>query len=156
MTKTNHMLSGILLAEAAVSILYPGLLTTAGISYAVKSGAAWETVAPVAAGCLLGAIFPDIDLHFPALPHRTLTHWPFPYLVGFLLACCSGHLWLAVFCIGCLVHIFLDSFTMAGVPFVNPFGKRIGFKLFRVGGHFESIITFLMFVGIYGLWAMAK
>jgi len=156
MTKTNHMLSGILLAEAAVSILYPGLLTTAGISYAVKSGAAWETVAPVAAGCLLGAIFPDIDLHFPLLPHRTLTHWPFPYLVGFLLACCSGHLWLAVFCIGCLVHIFLDSFTMAGVPFVNPFGKRIGFKLFRVGGHFESIITLLMFVGIYGLWAMAK
>ena len=155
MTKTNHTLSGILLAEAAVSILYPGLLTTAGVSYAFESGAAWKKVAPVVAGCVVGAIFPDIDLHFSALPHRTLSHWPFPYLVGLPLAWCSEHLWLAVFCIGCLVHIFLDSFSMAGTPFVNPFGKRIGFRIFRVGGHFEGIITVLMFAGIYGVWAMA-
>jgi membrane-bound metal-dependent hydrolase YbcI (DUF457 family) len=153
--KINHTLSGIILAEVAVSILYPGLLTTSGISYVLKSKEALEVVAPVVAGSIAGAIFPDIDLHFPGLSHRTLTHWPFPYLVGLLLACCFGHLWLVVFCIGCLVHIFLDSFSMAGVPFVNPFGKRTGFKVFRGGGYFEGIITVFMFAGIYGVWAMA-
>jgi len=155
MTKANHTLSGILLAEGIIAFISPGLLTIAGLSYALQDKTMCAAVPPIVVGSMVGAVFPDIDLRIPGLEHRTLTHWFMPYVAGILAAYFLGHPWVLFFCIGALVHILLDSLSLMGVPIWTPFGKRKGFKIMRVGNFSEVIAALLMVVGMYGIWMVA-
>ena len=143
-----------MLAEAAIAISCPPVLSVEGISYVLQSKQACHALAPPVIGSFVGALFPDIDLGIPGLEHRTLTHWPVPYLAGVVLAHFVGFSWGLYFCIGCLVHIFLDSFSLMGVPLLTPFGRRGGFRIMRVGGFSESIAAVVMGALMYALWVI--
>lgn len=154
MTKTNHTISGLLLAETMIALTCPDVLSIQGITHVLQNKHICHALAPLAAGCFTGALFPDVDLAIPGLGHRTLTHWPVPYLIGAV----SGHVfhlsWILYFCAGCLLHIFLDSFSIMGVPLRSPFGKRIGFRVMRVGTFSETIAAVLMGAIMYGIWTL--
>ncbi|MEA3428030.1 MAG: hypothetical protein U9Q84_02175, partial [Thermodesulfobacteriota bacterium] len=62
--------------------------------------------------------------------------------------------WMLYFCAGCLVHIFLDSFSLMGVPLQSPFGKRVGFRVMRVGAFSETVVAVLMGAIMYGIWIL--
>ena len=148
MTKINHTLSGILFAEAVVATMYPGVLTAGGISHVLSDGQSLETLAPVVAACVIGPIFPDIDIGIPGLPHRSLTHWFLPYAGLLIFAYLTGRFPLLFFSAGCLLHILLDSFSMMGVPILNPFGKRKGFGMMTVGGSADLVISLLFILAL--------
>ena len=154
MTKTNHTISGFLLAETVIAITCPGILSTYGITYILQNKQACYVFVPIVGGCFTGAIFPDIDLIIPGLGHRTLTHWPVPYFIAAVCSYISNLPWVLYFCAGCLLHIFLDSFSLMGVPLRSPFGKRTGFRIMRVGTFSETIAAVLMIATMYGIWIL--
>jgi membrane-bound metal-dependent hydrolase YbcI (DUF457 family) len=72
------------------------------------------------------------------IPHRTLTHSPYPYiaLVIFGLRLPNvivGHI-IAGIGMAALVHLAVDLLSPSGVPLANPFGTRSSFGPFRSGG----------------------
>ena len=147
--KFNHTLSGILLSAGIVTVKYPAI----GMNLLHPS--VLESAMPLAGGALVGSVFPDIDIRIPGLEHRTITHWPVIYGTGLVLSYFAGYLWLFFFCIGCLVHILLDSLSLMGVPLLNPFGKRRGFKLMVVGGYAEALCSVIILIGIFCVWVVA-
>jgi len=155
MTKTNHTISGFLLAETVIAITCPSVLSTYGIGYVLHNKQICYALAPIIGGCFAGALFPDIDLTIPSLGHRTLTHWPVPYLVAIVCSYIFHLPWVLYFCTGCLLHIFLDSFSLMGVPLRSPFGKRVGFRIMRVGTFSETIAAVLMGIIMYGIWILS-
>jgi len=140
------------LTEGVIAFGYPHLLTWQGFSYIVNDAHAFASIFPVAICPVIGAVFPDIDMRIPGLEHRTITHWPVLYITGLILACLAGYLWLSLFCIGCLLHIFLDSFSLMGVPILTPFRRRKGFRIMRVGSQAELLCSAIMLVGIFCVW----
>lgn len=108
---------------------------------------------------ILGSVLPDIDSENSLLgryvricvPHRTWTHavWGLPFL------CLAGvyyrpMMWCAL---GVFLHLFWDSFSVAGNCWFYPFSKYIDYpggahikkrhwaKLYRVGGLSEKIVV---------------
>lgn len=75
------------------------------------------------------------------VPHRTVSHSPYPYiallLLGLLLPRIDGlpigHIIAGVGLGGC-VHLAIDLLSPSGVPLGNPFGSRTSFGPFRSGG----------------------
>ena len=75
------------------------------------------------------------------LPHRTLSHSPYPYIalvvIGLLLPHIAGlpigHVIAGIGLGGC-VHLAIDLLSPSGVPLGNPFGSRTSFGPFRSGG----------------------
>jgi len=151
----NHTLSGVLLSELIIVFKCSPLLTWQGVSYVVNDAHAFAAVFPAVISPVIGSVFPDVDMRIPGLDHRTITHWPVPYGIVLILAYLAGHLWLLVFCIGCLLHILLDSFSLMGVPLLTPFGKHKGFRIMRVGSHAEILCSAIMLLGIFCVWFIA-
>ena len=75
------------------------------------------------------------------VPHRTLSHSPYPYLALLVLGLFFprigtwpvGHIIAGIGLGGC-VHLAVDLLSPAGVPLGNPFGGRTSFGPFRSGG----------------------
>jgi len=75
------------------------------------------------------------------LPHRTLSHSPYPYLALLLVGLwCPrfgplplGHL-IAGVGLGGIVHLAVDLLSPSGVPLGNPFGRRTSLGPYRSGG----------------------
>jgi hypothetical protein len=75
------------------------------------------------------------------VPHRTVSHSPYPYLallvLGLLLppivGLPIGHIIAGIGLGGC-VHLAIDLLSPSGVPLGNPFGSRTSFGPFRSGG----------------------
>ena len=154
MTKRNHALSGILLAEGSLALISPSLLTFQGLSYALQNGV--KAVLFIVSGSIIGAVFPDIDLRIPFLRHRTLTHWFIPYLIGLIVAYLYNCYLALFFCIGALIHILLDSLSLMGVPIWTPFGRRWGFRLMRVSGPLGIVATIMILGCICGIWLTTR
>lgn len=80
------------------------------------------------------------------IPHRTLSHSPYPYLVllviGLLLppvatpigVVALGNVVAGVGA-GALIHLALDVLSPSGVPLLNPFGRRTSLGPNLSGGH---------------------
>lgn len=109
--------------------------TTFALVYAVSGDLTASIVAGVA------SIIPDaIEMPFMGLiPHRTITHWPYLYLVliaGFGCAWnLSGHIGFQMglfVSIGCLLHVAEDALSKTGVPYGWPFGKKRGLDFYKV------------------------
>lgn len=105
----------------------------------------------VAAGAIVAASLPDIaegvlgygptGQRFSIIPHRTATHFPWPYLVVAVLS-----LWIPAIAgvevgafvrglaLGALLHLFLDAMSPAGIPLLHV-GERRSFGLFLSGNH---------------------
>ncbi|WP_267926072.1 metal-dependent hydrolase [Desulfolithobacter dissulfuricans] len=117
-----------------------------------------------AVGCLLGSLAPDwLEVAWfskwfgrqSLVPHRTITHWPWPWIMAlaalFFAPVDGPGFWLvAGFLAGGLLHLVLDLATPAGIPLGKPFGKKQSFSLYRTGGPGEIIVS----VALWGLPAI--
>ncbi|MDQ5988224.1 MAG: hypothetical protein CSYNP_03982 [Syntrophus sp. SKADARSKE-3] len=128
----THIMSGALLGEiGAIGIG----ATAVGM---LSDGHMFYHVAVIGGASILGSVFPDIDVRIPGLKHRTITHWPIPYVCGVLLGFLMRNNLFSFLCLGALIHIFLDSMTVSGVPLLSPFKKYKGFSFIRTD-HFQEI-----------------
>lgn len=122
---------------------YSHKVTTASLVYAVTGGDL-----PATAAAMAGSIAPDaIEITACGLiPHRTITHWPYPYLVVALglwllsLTQTSGLVaWYAMFFpIGALLHLAEDALSKSGIPLRGPFGKRTGLGTYKTFSLFSE------------------
>jgi len=130
----------------------------AGMGYVIATGA-FEPAAAVAV--FAGSIFPDIidsifafgSEKFYKKIHRKISHWWVLYtlpLAAILLTDIGGYAFY-YFLIGGLLHIFCDSFTRSGVPFINPFRAGHGFRLFTVSSPAEYLTLFLIILALIAL-----
>ncbi len=148
-----HFLSGVLLAEAAlISYGIPLEPTTFLNEISNFSGPLSEysnsltaSAIAISATCLLGSIFPDIDIKLSFTQHRTLTHWPILYIVLGVFAIWYSNLYLILFSIGALIHLGLDSLTPMGIPIKHPFGRRFSFFLVRSDNNLWDFVFSLGF-----------
>src|SRR6266702_1868652 len=92
-------------------------LTTGAVIYAMTGGYSPTLMA------MLGSILPDL-LEMGIVRHRTVTHWPPPWVFIALLSCgansLSSNIWQYLFsfcCIGALLHIGEDYLSVTGIPF---------------------------------------
>lgn len=120
MTRKTHVASSCLLAYGL--IIYTSL-----------------AIIPIITGGFIGAILPDYD--FIIGKHRGFSHSiACAFIVGAI-----GYLFNANFGIalglGYLLHIFMDSFTLRGVPLFKPLNNSYyGFKLIKSGGSEDLFI----------------
>jgi len=101
------------------------------------------------------SILPDyLEMPFMGLiPHRTITHWPYLYLVMILgfggLFYLNGHVgyYLGLFVsIGCFLHLAEDALSRSGIPFGSPFGKTRGCDFYVVHTANEALTAFAISV----------
>ena len=99
--------------------------------------------------------------------HRRLSHWWLLYLGGCYVAYeyifwdkyPTLNVYVFMLCGGALLHLFLDSFTKTGIPFLNPFGsykKNIGFKIIKNGETLKEyfivgVVAGVSFLTIYAI-----
>lgn len=134
-------------------------ITTGMLVYAGTGNLAATTLAWV------GSTLPDL-LEFPLGPlirHRTLTHWPYPYLALFV------GLWVwggwsdnllpqygSYLLLGCLFHLLQDSLSPGGIPCgVTPFRGKIGLGWYRTF-HVSEYVTALLLVLLGGSVAWGR
>jgi membrane-bound metal-dependent hydrolase YbcI (DUF457 family) len=77
------------------------------------------------------------------IPHRTLSHSPYPYIALLIVALrfpnvIVGHL-VAGLCMAALVHLAIDLLSPAGVPLANPFGRRSSIGPYLSGGEYHYL-----------------
>ena len=129
MSKSGHILTGAALGAAV---------------FAATSNA------PIALACVAGSQVPDVaemvlgypfGMRLSLVPHRTLTHWPYLYAFGIILAATlhtraplAAALVLGI-CLGALLHLSLDILTPTGIPLGSPFGTRTSLGPYRSAGH---------------------
>jgi len=156
MTRTTHLMSGMVLVEAIVATHVPASIGLGGLAHPAVIGA----LSPAAGAALIGSIFPDIDMLFGPRDgwndfHRTLFHWPPLYIAAGLFlyfALSPAMIWFAI---GCFLHLFLDALTKMGIPVWTPFGKKEGLKLVGTGKLGEVPVYVALcaaFFGIFVLW----
>lgn len=135
-----------------------GLIAGTGAAIALALPA---STASIFVGCAaLGSLLPDIDhpnsrVGRKALPvsvainvvagHRKLFHSLLPYVAGVIALTVlfpEYKLYALALGMGCLLHLFLDSLTPEGVPFLYPFSKhRTSFLKIRTGGVWEWLFS---------------
>ena len=107
----------------------------------------------------IGGLFPDIDIqtskigqHIKLLSaiirelfgHRRLFHWWFLYIALFGIAAWQfpAYFQYALFLfLGILSHLLLDLFNRVGIPFINPYDKRVHIANIKSGGKIDNLIA---------------
>lgn len=84
----------------------------------------------------IGAILPDVMELNGIIKHRTITHFPWFYVVAIILLIPTMHLnyyvtlgfWTII---GCLLHLTMDAMSKSGIPYRTPYGnKKIALNLY--------------------------
>lgn len=119
-------------------------LTSGAAIYAVTGGYIPTFMA------MFGSIMPDL-LEMGIVRHRTVTHWPPPWIVLALVsygACRHSPNVLLYFlfytCVGALLHLGEDYLSVTGIPFRSPGSTRRGAGLYVTGTVGEAVLV--MFV----------
>lgn len=99
------------------------------------------------AAAALGATLPD-RIEMVGLPHRGISHWPWPWAVVVWVMHFQGTEWGAVLAwwfAGALFHIGADLLTIGGIPLLLP-NWRIRLGSLRTGefGEFFVVALFVM------------
>jgi membrane-bound metal-dependent hydrolase YbcI (DUF457 family) len=123
-TGNAHRLFGLAFGVSAAAIVTPLYGVPAGVAVTVAS--------------FPGATAPDwMEIRrgdFTVIPHRTITHWPAPWLALLAISIAwfpyspLGAAVLLGFSLGALSHVLGDAGTPSGVPVWHP-GKRHSLKL---------------------------
>lgn len=104
-------------------------------------------------GCigLVGTTLPDIDIKL-GIKHRTITHSLITCLVLGLPLYALNSAVGSVFIFNYILHLFLDTMTEMGVPWLYPICKRrFSFKLCKTGGTLDYCLMLLSLCAI-GEW----
>jgi len=130
-------------------------LTSGAAIYAVTGGYFPTLMA------MLGSILPDL-LEMRIIRHRTVTHWPMPWIVLALASygSCrfSPNVWLYFLfftCVGALFHLGEDYLSVSGIPLRSPGGHRRGAGFYVTGTMGEAVLV-MSVVGIFLLIAWAR
>lgn len=130
-------------------------LTSGAVIYAVTGGYFPTCMA------MIGSIIPDL-LEMGIFRHRTVTHWPQPWIVLALIsygACrLFPNIWLYLFlflCIGALLHLGEDYLSVTGIPFRSPLSPRRGAGLYLTGTMGEGLLA-LSITGLFLLLAWGR
>jgi membrane-bound metal-dependent hydrolase YbcI (DUF457 family) len=111
------------------------------------SGAALLGAPPLGVvAAALGATLPD-RVEVIGLPHRGVSHWPWPWVVVVWIMHAQGTIWssvLAWWFAGALFHIGADLFTIGGIPLLLP-NWRIRLGPLRTG-EFGELLVVALFV----------
>lgn len=106
-------------------------LTTIAMVYATTG----TLVSAALAG--IGSVLPDVFELRGVIPHRTVTHWPYPYVIVALLmyaVVCASPTYPLYFLffvlLGCICHLFEDCLSRGGIPWKTPHGPRKGFDFY--------------------------
>ena len=101
---------------------------------------------------MMGSVLPDLLEFRGVIPHRTITH----YIWSWLLLCLvlwavlksNGDSMLAYSCFflvcGGLLHVVEDGLSAAGIPYGSPFGLCKGVGIYKTGSLAEEITSFGM------------
>jgi membrane-bound metal-dependent hydrolase YbcI (DUF457 family) len=107
------------------------------------SGAVLLGASPLGiAAAALGATLPD-RVEAIGLPHRGVSHWPWPWALVVWLMQAQGTEWglvLAWWFAGALFHIGSDLFTIGGIPLLLPHW-RIRLGALRTGEFGEFFVV---------------
>lgn len=148
-----HTIGGMLSGMAAMTVLGEGIVSPAGIL--------------ILSGATLGGLLPDVDhrgsylgkkmkgVSFvvnKTMGHRGATHAPFVFgtIIAAIHIATRGlgtplHPFMIGIIVGMFSHIFLDSLTIGGVPWMYPFKKKkYSFLPMKTGGPGEDAVTFIM------------
>ncbi len=102
----------------------------------------------------IGAVLPDILELNGVIRHRTITHYPYIYIVPAILLIPFMHTniyYMTLFwvIIGCIIHLILDSASKSGIPYIRPYGNdKIAFNLYtthHISEWYISIFITLIF-----------
>ncbi|ANA41782.1 hypothetical protein A2G06_16725 (plasmid) [Geobacter anodireducens] len=98
----------------------------------------------------VGAVLPDVLEVGGVIKHRTVTHWPYPYL----LLASALYLWqwhnpsvlpylLFFFVLGVVMHLLLDSLSNHGIPVGQSpsAGKRLSLNLYKTFTPSEEVTS---------------
>jgi membrane-bound metal-dependent hydrolase YbcI (DUF457 family) len=97
---------------------------------------------------IIGGVLPDIadrlvsgksGVVFDGI-HRTVSHWWLLWGIFYMSGYIHGSV-VTYLSLGCLLHIFCDSLTKGGVPFLNPFKQTLGMRLFHTGSMIEYLLV---------------
>lgn len=130
-------------------------LTTGACTYAVTGGYLPTLMA------MLGSILPDL-MEVGIVRHRTVTHWPAPWIVLALVS--YGGCWffpaiwlylLFFICIGALLHMGEDYLSVTGIPFRSPGSPRKGAGWYITGTKGEAVLA-VFITGIFLLLAWKR
>ncbi|MBI3245649.1 MAG: metal-dependent hydrolase [Deltaproteobacteria bacterium] len=94
------------------------------------------------AAAVLGATLPD-RVEIVGLPHRGISHWPWPWALAVWFMTTQGNEWASVVAwwfAGALLHIGADMFTVGGIPLLLP-NWRIRLGPLRTGEFGESLVV---------------
>jgi inner membrane protein len=95
---------------------------------------------------IIGNVAPDFDVIL-RIKHRTLTHSLLMLFVTTLLIFLFNYQIAVVWSLNYFTHLFLDSCTKTGTPFLFPFKKRYyGLKKIKTG---ESEDLFICLLAIF-------
>lgn len=154
MQADTHSMGGLVAYTAAAQFILPNMQP-------------WQLVGG-AFIAVVGALFPDIDLHTSKAGqktgivsdliehfcgHRTLFHSPLLYAALYfgLLAIDAAWLpYIQAFTIGVISHLFLDMLNRKGIPLLFPYRKRFHIATIRTGGKIEKIVCRLL----GGVWIL--
>ena len=136
MSSRGHKLMAAAMAATGFALLSPG------------------PAALFAGGCLAGACAPDwLEITWfrrgrnSLIPHRTLTHWPWPWFASLILLLLvplrpSVVFWpLIGFTGSAILHLAADLCAPTGIPLKNPFGSRYSLNLIHTGSPGEIVVT---------------
>ena len=96
--------------------------------------------------------------------HRTVTHYPWFYLVPAVFLWCRlhnepGYVAYIVFLVlvGCLCHLFEDLLSNSGIPLVTPYGKPYGLHLYvtRTPSEFTTALA-IVFSALLIAWNLGR
>jgi membrane-bound metal-dependent hydrolase YbcI (DUF457 family) len=114
------------------------------------------------AGAVVGGRAPDklelatwsklTDRRYSLIPHRTLTHWPVPwvallaysmYLIHDATDLTTAAIAWAItgFALSGGLHLVLDIMTPTGIPLLHPFGTKTSFTIYRSGSPVEVLLV---------------
>ena len=130
-------------------------LTSGAAIYAVTGGYLPTLMA------MLGSIIPDL-LEMGIVRHRTLTHWPPPWILltlfSYVQCWFSPSIWLYLFffiCTGALLHLGEDYLSVTGIPFRSPCSPRRGAGLYLTGTMGEAFLAMAITV-LFFLFAWVR
>lgn len=116
-------------------------LTSGAAVYAVTGGYFPTCMA------MIGSIIPDL-LELGVVRHRTITHWPPPWIVLTLVSYGafrhSLNVWTYLFsfiCFGALLHLGEDYLSVSGIPFRSPHCARRGAGLYACSQNAFTIVA---------------
>lgn len=121
-------------------------LVTFSVVYAATGG-----VVPSVCS-MAGSLLPDVLEIGGLVPHRTYTHWPYPYLVAlgsmYLINMNTTHIWPFIFffvILGATLHLLEDTMSVTGIPFgTTPKKKFFGMGIYLTCGWSEELVTLVM------------